>query len=233
LDEARAVLEKGLSRHRGSVPILVSLGNCYSRLKRFEEALACYEHAQKLDPHEPKILFNKAGALSNLGLYEDARDIVVALLREWPGDPMCNSLMGHCYSEMGSPEEAAKYLKKALEHGDEDPLTYDNLYWAYRDMGLLDDAIALAQESIRKFPDTYPDLYRDLAGGYLELNWVEEARIVVRKGLSVFPYDQDLKELLGALDDDTDDGGREEINSISKPVLVLIRDLRQKRRLLF
>ena len=229
-DEARVILEKGLSRHRESVPMLNCLGLCYSGLNRFDDALACYERARMLDPREPKILFNKAVALFNLSLYEDARDIVTKLLKKRPGDPMYNALAGHCYTYMGYPDDGAKSLKAALGCGDDDPMTYDSLYWAYRYMGLLNDAIAQAQEGIRKYPDTYPNLYRDLAGGYLELAWVDDAREVVKKGLAVFPDDPDLKELFDALDEAPEDDGIEESASAQKPILVVVGDTRQRNK---
>lgn len=229
-DAARVVLEKGLQKHREFVPIVVSLGNCYARLYRFEDALACCERAQQLAPREPKILFNKAGTLANLGMYEDARDIVAKLLAKRSHDPMCNSLMGHCLKEMGLSEDAVLFLKKAIANGDDDPLTYDNLYWCYRDMGLLNDAIALAQEGIRKHPAGYPDLYRDLAGGYLELDWVDDARQVLKKGLEIFPGNADLQEILDALDEDPEDDGGEEATEKPKPILVVVGDERQRNK---
>ena len=229
-DEARVILEKGLSRHRESVPMLNCLGLCYSGLNRFNDALDCFDSARMLDPREPKILFNKAVALFNLSLYEDARDIVTKLLKKCPGDPMYNALAGHCYTYMGYPDDGAKSLKAALDCGDDDPMTYDTLYWAYRYMGLLNDAIAQAQEGIRKYPETYPNLYRDLAGGYLELAWVDDAREVVKKGLAVFPDDPDLKELQVALDEDPGDYGGDEATEKPEPIIVLIRDPRQRNK---
>ena len=71
-------------------------------------------------------------------------------------------------------------------------------------MGWKKDAIKVAQEGLKGFPDD-PELYGDLAGAYLEMGWVKESREILNEGLKKFPDHEGLKEMAEELDEGTDD----------------------------
>jgi len=60
------------------------------------------------------------------------------------------------------------------------------------------------EKGLREFPDE-PYMYANLGQGYFEKGWTDEARNVLQQGLKKFPYDEQLKELLEKIDDETDD----------------------------
>jgi len=60
--------------------------------------------------------------------------------------------VGYCHLQIGYPEDASGHFKSLLNKGCAGSDDYNGLFCAYYDMGLLDDAIEVAKEGIRKFP---------------------------------------------------------------------------------
>lgn len=73
------------------------------------------------------------------------------------------------------------------------------------------EAVNIASDGVKRFPDIHPLLYRNLAAGFLAMGWRDEARKAIEKGLEKFPGDQDLLALLKHLDDGPDDGKRDSL----------------------
>lgn len=228
--EAKALLEEGVREYPEFVPLLVSLGNCYMRLAEHSKALECQERALRLDPRNPKILFNKAADLYNLGFYEDSREILLKMLRKRPRDPWCHSLAGHCYNQIGYPEDARKHFLKSIECGYRFADAYAGLYRSYYDQGMRSDGISAAINGIQKYPDQDSEIYRDLAFAYYEMGWMKEACDVIRKGIEIFPDDAELKEWLENFENDMNDP--DQGDEIEKPKILLVLDDRMKRRIL-
>ena len=71
-------------------------------------------------------------------------------------------------------------------------------------MGLKKEALEMAQEGIKEFPDV-PAMYENLGEAYFEYGWIDDAKKVLEEGLKKFPDDERLKEVLKKIEDDTDD----------------------------
>lgn len=203
-DDARRLLEKGLSRFPESLPLLVAMGLLHRRLDDDFEALRYFEHALKLDPADKNALFDQVLSLNGLGYYEDAAPILKDLIENDPDDPDYLIEMGYIHLCRGYPEKALPFYKKAQATGCLKWTIYDGLFWAYFNMGLKNDAIQIASEGIKELSDSYSCLYGDLSRVYREMGWVDEARDILKKGLEIFPDDKDLTELLKEIEDETD-----------------------------
>jgi predicted Zn-dependent protease len=79
------------------------------------------------------------------------------------------------------------------------------LYISYRNMGLKNDALQVAEEGVREFPDDCPELYALLGNAYFEMGWVKEARSILNEGLRKFPDDEDIGDMLEYIEDETND----------------------------
>lgn len=230
LADARVLLEAGARRYPDFVPILVSLGNCYTRLNEHEKALECQERALALYPRDPKILFNKAADIYNLGFYEDAMAILQKMLRKRPRDPWCHALMGHCYNQIGYPEDARRYFTMSIAGGYPFVDAHEGLFHTFYDQGMRNDAISAALEGLRRFPGQEPELYMNLAATYHEMGWTKEAIDVIQQAIAVFPEDKELKEWLEELEDDMNDPDKGE--EVKKPKILLFLADRKRKKIL-
>jgi predicted Zn-dependent protease len=61
---------------------------------------------------------------------------------------------------------------------------------------LKNDALHIAEEGLREFPDDHPVIYMGPGNAYFEMGWVEEARSILNEGLRKFPGDEDIRNML-------------------------------------
>ena len=67
------------------------------------------------------------------------------------------------------------------------------------------EAMEIALEGVKKFPDDDPALYQNVGATFLEMGWRKEVIEVLKKGVEKFPDDEDLKNFLKDVEDDMDD----------------------------
>lgn len=202
--EATRLIVKGLDRFPESSCLLVAAGLLNKRLGHNYEALKYFEYALLLDPENMPALYDKALALNELGCYEEAAEILRPLVEDCPDDPEYLIEMGYCILSQGYPEEAAQYYKNAYETGCLYPGIYAGLYCSYMDLGLQEEALEMAEEGLREFPDV-SGMYENLAECYCDKGWIDEARDLLHEGIKKFPYDERLRELLEEIEDEDDD----------------------------
>lgn len=230
-NEARKLMGKGLSSFSESVPLLIAMGCLHQWLDNDFEALKYFEQAVKFTPDGRNALYNKALSLNNLGYYEDAEPIIKDLIEKYPDDPEYLVEMGYIDICRGYPKEAIPFYKKAKDAGYLNWSVYDGLFWAYFNMGLKNDVIQIASEGIKELPDSHSCLYGDLSRVYKEMGWVDEARDIVKKGLEIFPDNNDLTELLKEIENETDDPDKGNKPTILGLLLlsVIINKLRKRK----
>jgi tetratricopeptide (TPR) repeat protein len=203
-NEARLFFEKGLKRFPKSMSLLVGLGNWYHALADYTNSLKYFKKALKYEPDNKFLLFNKGAALFGLGNYEDASIIFQELVEKHPDEIRFLIMMGYCHLQTGYSEDAARHFKDVFDKGYFEPEGYIGLYVAYMDMGLKSDALSIAREGLKKFPDEDPDLYLITADAYLEQSWLNEALDIVKEGLKRFPEYEGLKDTLKNIEDEID-----------------------------
>jgi tetratricopeptide (TPR) repeat protein len=211
-DEARRILEKGLKEFPESCALWTGLGILHDLLGDHFESLKCFEAAIKLDPtNSLGPLYNKALALMGLGSHTDAVSIIDYLIEEYPEEPKYLAERGNCALGTGYPHEALQYYEKAMGLLSESPDTHtgvcihSGLCTAYGELGMKREAIEIALEGLKRFPDEDPALYHNAGAAFFEMGWRNECLEILKKGVEKFPEDEEMKKFLKDIEDDMDD----------------------------
>jgi len=211
-DEARRILEKGLEEFPESCALWTCLGILHDILGDHFESLKCFEVAIKFDPTKSSgPLYNKALALMGLGSYADAASIIDHLIEEYPEDPKYLAERGNCELGNAYPREALQYFEKAMVLFSESPdphtgvCIYAGFCSAYMGLGMKKEAMEVALEGLKRFPDEEPALYHNAGAAFYEMGWRNEAMEILKKGVEKFPEDGEMKMFLKDIEDDMDD----------------------------
>jgi len=237
--EAKELLDRSLKSYPDSAPLLLNMGNYYHQQDNFEKSLEYYEMARLVDPEDEAYQISCGNALFGLACYDDACDIYVSLLEKCGSfpSPIYQIQLGYCNLNTGFSKVAAEFFKAALENENADPDSacinadavlirnadaYNGLFCAYNDMGLKDEAVNTLLEGLSTYPKQHSGLYHNLGIFYADMDWLSGAIDVVRRGLDIFPEDEDLISLLNALDEGDDDPDRDVKPPVKPRLLVLV-----------
>ncbi len=146
---------------------LVQQGNALATGGRLADALAKYQEAAEVDPHDPDPLYQAGMCLLELGAYAQARESFEEVERIAPGWFRCRSQIWLADSlDNGAVTDDQYRILRALEHGGLDPKT----------------AMRIAREALDAHPDFAPF---HLALGELQQNQGETDAAIAsyRKGL--------------------------------------------------
>ena len=148
LTEAKEHLIEAIKIHPRYKNAHLLLGNAYTYLLDYADAIISYDNAIRLDPY-----YKDAEANLKLALIEGARDLgskkhdynqaIVYLeraLKMSPEDYQVNSLLGIAYGSKGDHRRAINYFEKSIEINPNVARAYVNLGYAQLNMGLEDDA---------------------------------------------------------------------------------------------
>jgi tetratricopeptide (TPR) repeat protein len=211
-DEARRILEKGLKEFPESCALWTCLGNLNDILGDHFESLICFEAAIRCDSEKSSgTLYNKALALMGLGSHTDAVSIIDRLIEEYPEEAKYLAERGNCALETGYPFEALQYYQKAMALFSESPdmhtgvCIYAGYCSAYIELGMKREAIVIALEGLKRFPDEDSVLYHNAGAAFLGMGWRKEGLEILKKGVEKFPNDEELKKFLKDVEDDMDD----------------------------
>jgi tetratricopeptide (TPR) repeat protein len=211
-DEAKRVLEYGLRKFPKSCALWTGLGILCDILGLYFDALKCFDTALRFNYGENSgPLYNKALILIRLGSYGDAASIIECLIEEYPEEPRYLAEKGFCCLEMGYPQEALHVFQRAMELYERFPTVdagvsiYSGLCCAYMDLGMKKEAMEVALEGLKTFPDEDPTLYHNVGATFYEMGWKQEATEILKKGVEKFPDDAELKAFLKDVEDDLND----------------------------
>jgi predicted Zn-dependent protease len=89
------------------------------------------------------------------------------------------------------------------------------------------EAMEIAFEGLKKFPDEDPILYQNVGATFFQMGWDKGAIEVLKKGIEKFPEDKELRQFLKSVEENIDDpdGGE-------KPLLLgllLLMGLKRKK----
>jgi tetratricopeptide (TPR) repeat protein len=235
-DEAKRILEYGLRKFPKSYALWTDMGILYDELGNYSAALKCFETAVLFSPEKnPGPLYNQALIMIKMGVYRDAASIIECLIEKYPEDPKYLAERGYCSLEMGYPQEAIQYLQKAMGLFERFPSVdtgvsiYTGLCCAYMGLEMKKEAMEVALEGLKKFPDEDPTLYHNAAATFYEMGWIGEAKEVLQKGVEKFPDDEELKKFLNDVEDDFDDRpDRGEVLGLILLSAVIHKKLRKK-----
>ena len=210
--EANRVLERGLKEFPGSYALWNTMGTLVGHLGSHFEALRCFEKAIPLATGgDDAALYNKSLALIELACYEEAVPILGGLIEKRPEEPKYLLDRGVCSIFRGYPLEALQDYQEAMRLWKQCPDTftgvrvYSGLTSAFAELGMKREALEVATEGLKSFPDEDPVLYHNMGAVYWGLGWREQCKEVLEKGVRKFPEDEELRDFLRDLKDDMDD----------------------------
>ena len=235
-DETRKLLEVGLKKFPKSYALWVAKGAVCDSLGDTFGLLECIEISLQYAPEDDSAaLYNKALALIKLGCFGDALPIVDELIERYPDDPRHLAERGSCAQNMGYPRETLQYYQRAMEVWQHNPVIYPGvsiyagLCNTYLELGMKREAMEIAMEGLRRFPDEDPILYHNAGATFLDMGWRNECVEVLKKGAKKFPEDEEIKEFLKDVEDDMDNpNGGEKPPSLG--LLLLMALINKKRR---
>ena len=97
---------------------------------------------------------------------------------------------------------------------------------------MLNEAMGIALEGLKKFPDEEPVIYQNLAEVLLAMGWPHEAIQILKTGIEKFPEDQELKEFLKQVEeyiDDPDGGENPPLLGLLLLAIIIIKRVRERR----
>ncbi|MGB9181636.1 MAG: tetratricopeptide repeat protein [Pyrinomonadaceae bacterium] len=165
------------------------LGAAYSALKKYDEVVAAYEKAIRLNPQaaDADTYYNLGGAYFELKNYpEAAKALTKAIAREERNNDAYIDL-GDAYSKMYNWPEAIKAYNKALEIKPDidDPDIYYNLGVAYDAQNQSEKAIEFYKKAIEHNVTDAAVAYYKIGFAYYNLNKQPEAVEAFKKELEI------------------------------------------------
>jgi tetratricopeptide (TPR) repeat protein len=211
-EEARKTLKEGLKDFPCSYALWIAMGGLYDELGDDSEALKCLDIALQFAPKNNSAgLYNKALLLSKLGCYGDALPIFDELIEKYPDDAKYLADRGSLALDMGYPQEALQYYQKAMDAWQLNPVVYTDiciytgLCSTYSELGMKREALEIALEGLKKYPDKDPALHQNVAATFLEMGWRDECMETLKTAIEKFPDDDELKNFLKDVEHDLDD----------------------------
>jgi tetratricopeptide (TPR) repeat protein len=190
------------ARHTSNTDVegmtLNMLGNAYTELRRFEEAITCFQQALKI-LGESSDLYNKGTTLNNLGaVYADQRQIEEAItcfqqalkisdeISDLRGEGMALNNLGAVYADQRRFEEAISCFQRDVTICREiydrrgEGQTLNNLGIVYAKLQRFEEAITCFQQALtirREIGDRYGEsqILRNLGFNYQEMQQPKQA----------------------------------------------------------
>ena len=149
-------------------------------MNRYEEALAAYDAALKLNPDDPSTLGNQGVALALMGRNEEALAAFDRSLELRPSHFATHYNRGVVLSDLGRHEEAVAAYGEALKRRRDDPGTLNNRGVALARLGRHREAAASHKKAARAYkaigaPDTLSHVYRGIA--LYQQTWFRELHL--------------------------------------------------------
>ena len=113
-EKAAEILSRILANVPQFFPALFNLGRAYVQMKKYPEAIACFEKAIKFSGNregQPAL----AHALALAGESEKARAILDALLNDNSGRYIASPMIARIYLGLGEMDQAVEWLRKGYQ----------------------------------------------------------------------------------------------------------------------
>lgn len=146
-EDAIRVLEKARTLDPKDMNTISQLALIYDGMKMYAESDSLYEEALRLDPNNHLVLNNYGYSLSERGLQlQRALDMSKKAIEQQPENQSYLDTIGWVYFKLGKYNDAEKYIKKAIEKGNANPVLFEHLGDIYAHMN--DTERALEQWNI-------------------------------------------------------------------------------------
>ena len=156
-----------------NIRVLTSLGNCYRKLKRFDEGRIYFEQAYEMEPDNFYALFGLADCYRGAGTHAEALEYLNAILANDPNNRIILTRAGDAYRKIRNPEKAEEYYRRALSL-DFDVYAVFGLALLSRQRGDFDAAIETLSDLTNRAPNNYR-IYLEIADNWLNLSQPQKA----------------------------------------------------------
>ncbi|MGK7883070.1 MAG: tetratricopeptide repeat protein [Crocosphaera sp.] len=165
---------------------LWNLGNNFSELPDYQQAVDCYQIAVRFKPDLDDAWYNRGVALGKLGRLEDAIASYDKALEFKPDDHQAWYNRGNALGNLGRFDDEIASYDKALEFKPDKDQAWYNRGVALGNLGRFDDAIASYDKALEFKPDDHQAWYnRGIALG--KLGRLEDAIVSFDKVLEFKP----------------------------------------------
>jgi len=170
-------------------------GICDFMLDSFPAAIADFEAIQADEQNDLEYLFMLGTSYGMVKRKEDSLRIFQRMIAAGGDTPHLHLLLGKAYLAFGQGDNAAVELDRAIKNGSL-PFAHYYLGVLQRQRGQLDMASVEFEQELEIAPDNI-SAYKDLAEIHLEQDKVQDAILVLRKGIARNPEAADLFATLG------------------------------------
>lgn len=154
-DEAIASARK-LVKAESLPPQVGLLTGAFYRARRFEEAVGVLDEQLLKAPKDRVWRMMKAGALRRMGRREDARQLLVALYDDEPGNFRVARSLVRVLIQLDRMDDALKVMRELTTHSGDRPDLLDAIAAILIEQGALDEAERLLKVSSTRFPRHLP-----------------------------------------------------------------------------
>jgi tetratricopeptide (TPR) repeat protein len=192
-DEGLKVLDQAAKQTGTDAAFLIELGELYAGFIRADsadaikpKALAVFRRAAKLKPENPLLLQKLADGLSLVGDPDQAAEIYLKLLEQFPTLPGLREKLVDLYLRKQDRNKAAHQLEELVRQNPTSPQAYYVLgSLAYEDRKFK-EAIEYFNKTILLNP-AFQQAYYDLAGALISSNKPQDALAVIERAHQKFP----------------------------------------------
>lgn len=200
-DEAEEQLTTALKLYPGNPQFWLTLGTCFSRQNRQDEALTAFRHAEEIDPQNAVISYNVGDACLGLGRPEEALEPLLRAVRLDPDYRLAHYDLSLAFFELKRYPEAEAESRAALRDDPEMASQGSNLGLgatgnlgiALLDQGRMEEAEACFRRNLDQVAPTYFNLGLTM----FRMKRFSEALVNFLRALELLPDDPECYNLIG------------------------------------
>jgi tetratricopeptide (TPR) repeat protein len=179
-DQAVIYYREALSVNPTNHNARVGLGMALVETHQLAEADAEFSHVLLAEPQNAQALDGRGFVLATKGQIDEAKKTFLEAIKSDPNFPDAHMHYGMCLSAQNQAEEAVAEYRKALELGNQRPITLNNLAWAlasHPDPKIRNgkEAVDLAEKACQLTGNQQPLFLGTLAAAYAEAGRFNEA----------------------------------------------------------
>jgi tetratricopeptide (TPR) repeat protein len=179
-DQAVIYYREALSVNPTNHNARVGLGMALVETHQLAEADAEFSHVLLAEPQNAQALDGRGFVLATKGQIDEAKKTFLEAIKSDPNFPDAHMHYGMCLSAQNQAEEAVAEYRKALELGNQRPITLNNLAWAlasHPDPKIRNgkEAVELAEKACQLTGNQQPLFLGTLAAAYAEAGRFNEA----------------------------------------------------------
>ena len=198
IENARKVVEQGLSIFPQSVQFHSYLGNLYVAERNPEMAIHCYQQALLIQPDSADLHNNLGTIFHEQGDLGNAENCYRKALALNPDNAGLHSNLGAIFLDRADLDNAQACFHKALALNPDSTDTLNNLGLILRTQGNLHEAAACYRKALTLRQDS-SEIYNNLGSVLRDLDNFQEASDCYKKALKLKPEDAVVLNNLGVL----------------------------------